>query len=169
MPNSSLEEAIKEAYASAPSNVTVLETLEIRHPSIGEVVRLVRNREDITATLETEEEVVFEGAAFSLSLPAAGENGLQEITVKVDNVDRRVSDFLSTAKDYEEPVRLIYRPYLSSDLSQPQMNPPLELYLTDVNVTVFEVTGKATFADIINKRFPSDYYTRSRFPSLGDS
>lgn len=168
MPNDTLEQALKEAYASAPSNIAVLETLEIHHPSVGDVVRLVRNREDITALLETEEEVTFEAAAFALSLPAAGENGLQEITVKIDNVDRRVSDFLLTAKDYDTPVRLIYRPYLSNDLSQPQMNPPLELYLTDVNVTVFEVTGKATFADIINKKFPSDYYTRDRFPSLGD-
>lgn len=168
MPKTALDEAIKEAYASASSRVPVLETLEIRHPSIGEVVRLVRNRKSITATLETSEVVVFEGAAFALSLPKAGENGLQEITVKMDNVDRRVSDFMLTAKDYDTSVRMIYRPYLANDLSEPRLNPPLELYLTDVNVTLFEVTGKATFADIINKKFPSEFYTRARFPGLGD-
>ena len=32
MPDAALSEALREAYASAPSNVVILHTLEIRHP-----------------------------------------------------------------------------------------------------------------------------------------
>lgn len=32
MPNPALSEAIREAYASAPSDVVILHTLELRHP-----------------------------------------------------------------------------------------------------------------------------------------
>ena len=33
MPDTTLSEALKEAYASAPSDVVLLHTLELRHPS----------------------------------------------------------------------------------------------------------------------------------------
>lgn len=33
MPDTTLSEALKEAYASAPSDVILLHTLELRHPS----------------------------------------------------------------------------------------------------------------------------------------
>ena len=167
MPSSTLLDAIKEAYASAPSNEVILDTIELRHASIMEPIYLVRNLEDVVLTLETSVTVTFEGAAFRLSLPQSGENGLQELAIAVDNVDRRVSDFFSNAKNFQTPVECVYRPYLDSDHTQPQMNPPLVLYLSDAQVTLFEVTAKATFADILNKKFPSRLYTRAGFPSLG--
>lgn len=168
MPNEALSEAIKEAYASAPSDVAVFETLEISHPVIFETIYLVKNREDLEMTLETAETVTFEAAGFRMSLPAAGDNGVQELTLAFDNVDRRISNFLNEAKNFGSPVTIKYRPYLSNDLSTPQLSTPLVLSLTDIRVTVFEITGKATFADMLNKRFPTQLYTRSRFPSVGN-
>ncbi len=64
-------------------------------------------------------------------------------------------------------MEVVYRPYLSDDLTQPQMDPPLVLYLKEIQVNTYQVTGRATFMDIVNKRFPSELYTRLRFPSLG--
>ncbi len=167
MPSSALSDAIKEAYACAPSNVVVLETIQLTHASIAEDIFLVRNKEDLTLTLEDASTQLFEGAGFRLSLPQSGDSGLQELSIGVDNVDRRISDFFNEAKNFQTPVECIYRPYLSNDLTQPQMDPPLVLYLSDVQITVFEVTAKASFADLINKKFPSESYIRSRFPSLG--
>jgi len=43
MPNPALSAAIKEAYASAPSDEVVLHTLEIRHSSFTTPIRVVRN------------------------------------------------------------------------------------------------------------------------------
>lgn len=167
--NTALEEALKEAYASAPTNVAILETLEISHPSLPSgTLYLIKNREDLTLTLESGQQKLFTACAFNMALPAAGDSGLQELSITIDNIDRQVSDFVAQAVNYATPVQMLYRPYLSNNLTQPQMNPPLALSLTDVTVTVFQVSGKATFADIINTKFPSDFYTRSRFPSLGD-
>ena len=36
MTDATLTEALKEAYASAPSDVTILHTLELRHPSFAD-------------------------------------------------------------------------------------------------------------------------------------
>ena len=166
--NTALTEAIKEAYALAPSNIVVIETLELTHPSVGGSLYMVQDRVPLTLTLETGKSVEFEPVPFRFTLPSAGENGRQELRLAIDNIDRRVSDFVNQAKDYPEPVKVIYRPYLSNDFTKPQMNPPLSLSLQQISMTVVEVSGRATFADILNKKFPSELYTRRRFPSLGD-
>ena len=52
MPDPALEEAIREAYASCPSNAIPLHTMELRHPAFMDdqgnptAVRVVRNYED---------------------------------------------------------------------------------------------------------------------------
>jgi hypothetical protein len=175
MPNPTIRPALAEAYASAPTNKVVLETLQIHcdNPSIVDDLWLVRNREDITATLEEDYsdavvEQLFKACAFDISLPESGESGLQEIRLRIDNVNQELSDFLRYAAYGEVPILVTYRPYLSTDLSQPQMDPPLRLFLKDVNINMFEVTAKATFSDIVNMPFPNDYYTNDRFPSIAD-
>jgi hypothetical protein len=159
--------AIKEAYALAPSNIVTIDTIELTNPSGGNSLFLVQQRSNMSLGLETGETVEFEAVPFRFSLPAAGENGRQDLTLAIDNIDRRVSDFVNTAKSYSEPIRCIYRPYLSNDLTRPQMDPPLSLKLTSITATVVEVQAKATFGDVLNMPFPSQLYTRARFPGLG--
>lgn len=49
MPDPNLQQAIREAYASAPAGVVTLDTIEIRHASFTQPIRVVRNHPD-TAT-----------------------------------------------------------------------------------------------------------------------
>ncbi len=168
MPNASLTAAIKEAYASAPSNEVILETIALTHSALAAPIYLVKNREDIVATLETAATVTFEASSFRLTLPPTGDNGLQQLSLSIDNVDLRISDFVNTVKKSTEPVQVYYRAYLASDLTQPQTDPPLVLSLSDISVSLFEASGRASFADLVNKKAPSEYYTRSRFPSIGN-
>jgi hypothetical protein len=63
-------------------------------------------------------------------------------------------------------VEVVYRPYLNTYLSTPQMNPPLVFYLKDIQVTPQQIVGKATFMELVNRRFPSELYSRLRFPFL---
>ena len=46
MPDPALSQAIKEAYAAAPSDVVILHTLELRHPEFTQPIRVVRNFPD---------------------------------------------------------------------------------------------------------------------------
>jgi hypothetical protein len=50
MPDTTLSAAIKEAYASATA--IVYHTLEFRHPAFTEPIRVVRDHNDLLATLE---------------------------------------------------------------------------------------------------------------------
>lgn len=166
--DSTLSAALKEAYAVAPTNLRVFETLEIKHPSIGSPVYIVQDFKPLVATLETAATVTFLPVWFNFNLPTASESGRQDLSITIDNVDRTISDFINLAKDFATPVQIVYRPYLSNDLTQPQLDPPLTLILQDVRINMMQVSGRATFADVINKKWPTEYYTRARFPSIGN-
>lgn len=163
--NSALSEALKEAYAVAPSGKSVLETLELRLAG-RESVFIYRGIEPLAMRLESGEWVTFEPVPFQFKLPKSSETGSQSLDITMDNVDSRVSDFIIAAKGSLEPVEVIYRPYLSDDLTGPQMDPPLVLYLKGAAITASVASAQASFIDIVNKRFPNDYYTGDRFPGL---
>lgn len=161
-------QAYKEALASVPSDDVVLETLEISHSLLSSSIFLVKNREDLTFTLEDSSTQLFTGCGFGLVLPPAGADGLQELQLQLDNIDLTITDFVNTVKRSREAVVVKYRPYLSSDLTTPQMSPPLTLTLSDIIIGTVDATGKASFADILNKKAPSELYSRNDFPSLGN-
>lgn len=168
MPNDALSEAAKEAYALSPQGELPLETLEISHPLVGDPIYLVIDRVGHTFGVDGVDKV-FDACGIRMSLPEAGDNGIQELSIGIDNVDRRISDFINTVKQSNVRVSVKYRLYLLSDPSTAQNDPPIHLSLTDVNVNDIEVTGKATFADVVNKSFPTVFYTRRQFPGLGNT
>jgi hypothetical protein len=63
-------------------------------------------------------------------------------------------------------VSVIYREFLSSDLSSPQNNPPLSLTIMSVTADLYKVTAVASFANLMNKRFPTKEYSSEVFPGL---
>lgn len=170
---SSLQAAIEEAYATARSDVAEIESIEISHPSLVGGVFLVKSMTDLSLKLEdgykntTPGPVqLFTACGFRLRRPALNADGLQEIQISIDNVDRRISDFLAQTTNFTTKVSCLYRIHLSNNLMSPQLIPPLELALTDVEVGLMEVSARASFADLVNQPFPSWYYYRSRFPGL---
>lgn len=173
-----LSEALKEAYASAPDD-TIYHTLELRHPDFldesGDVVaiRVVRDFDSLSATLEADapmnpgETVAFEPLMFDFALPNEVEgNAEPEITITLDNATRLLMPYLDIAVQSGSPVEVTYRPYLASDLTEPHMNPPLNLVFVSFEASVTTVTGRATFGDFANKSFPASLYDDSNWPSL---
>lgn len=160
-----LTDAIREAYATAQSDVLFWDTIEIRNPD-ADPVYLIQDRVNRDLTLETGVTVTFIACGFRLSLPSSGDNGVQELGVSIDNVDRGISQFLRQIAESSEDIRLIYRPYMSSDTTRPQMDPPLVLFLSDIVVNAIEVVGRAAFADILNRKFLTETYNPRRFPAL---
>lgn len=164
--NTALSEAIKEAFAITPADDLIYHTLEIRQVGIQSTVYLVQAQQPLVATDETNTQVTYIPSGFAFSLPPSNEDGFQSLTIAIDNVNQEAMDFIKLATGNKVPVEVLYRPYLASDLTKPQMIPPLLLYLTDVSVDTTTVTGTCTFMDVVNKKFPSELYTRTRFPTL---
>lgn len=173
MPNSNLSEALKEAYASAPSDVVIVSTLEIRHPAFAEPIRVVSDYIPVTARLEANaptdagEMVEFQPFAFELTLPELMDKGIPELGLKIDNVSREILQNIELAMPLPDKLEITYRAYLSNDLaSGPHNDPPLHLTITSIEADALAITAKASVADFINKKFPNQEYDETRFPGL---
>ena len=155
-----LSEALEEAYASNPSDVVILDTLELIHPDFKDedgnqaAVRVVRDNVNLRAFLEDDaplnagQEVEFVALGFDLEFPPVNTTPVPEITVTLDNVGREIIKYLDMAASSQDMIKMIYRPYLSTDLSVPQMIPPLTLVLSDVQANITKITAKARMMDI---------------------
>lgn len=172
MPDFSLDDALKEAYASAPADDVILHTLEIRHSTFTQPIRVVRDHQDLVAFLEADapanpgEEVTFVRLAFDFTLPEVSKSTSPEIEIGLDNVTGEIAGYLDSAANSPDLIEITYRPYLASDLSGPQMNPPLTLVIRSVSANVFRATARAGYADLANLKFPSETYDTERFAGL---
>jgi hypothetical protein len=172
MPNT-LTEAIEEAYATAPAGQVILHTLEFRHPAFTEPLRVVHDQKDFvgrleaTAPLNPNEDVNFVAFAFDFVPPDVESTGtIPEVVIAIDNVSRDILGYMDLAANSADLIEMTYRPYLSDDPSEPQMNPPLTLTVRTVEADIFRITARASFGDFINKAFPSQLYDATRFPAL---
>jgi len=127
MPDISLEQALKEAYACAPSDVVILHTLEFRHPNFVDetnqptAIRVVLDHVDHTLKLEASapvnpsQYVTFIRFAFDFTLPEVQNSAAPEIIILMDNVSRDIEDNLALAAASPYKVEVTYRPYLNND------------------------------------------------------
>lgn len=172
MTDTTLSQALKEAYASAPAGVVVYHTLEIRHSAFDEPIRVVRDRMDLTATLEDDapanpgETVLFRAYAFDLMRPEVSLTGLPQCQFEIDNVDRLIVANIELAIATTELIKVTYREYLSTDLSAPQNDPPLTMTLVTVTADTFRVKAVAGFRNLNNYKFPRMEYDTEIFPQL---
>ncbi|MCM1323369.1 MAG: DUF1833 domain-containing protein [Acetobacter sp.] len=178
MTDNTLSEALKEAYASAPSDVILLHTLELRHPSFVDengkptAIRVVRDNVNHICTLEDSapldagKEVEFIAMGFDLELPPIEAIPVPEITLTLDNVSTEIIQYLDRAVETQDMIEMTYRPYLSNDLSGPQMNPPITLVITEITADISKISATARMMDIGNKSFPAENYTVKKYPGL---
>lgn len=172
MPDDTLSAAIKEAYASAPSDGVIHHTLEIWHPAFTVPIRVVRDHADLTATLEASaprnasEAVTFIGYAFDIVPPDVTNSAVPQCVIEIDNISRDIMAQFDAAVHSPSPITLIYRAFLSDDLSGPENDPPLAMEILSISVDAFRIRATAGFGDLSNKRFPGLDYTAETFPGL---
>lgn len=181
MPDPSLSEAIKEAYAVAEVEVIHIHTLEIRHPLYVDEfdnpapIRVVLSDTafngglELTAPVNPGATVTFVPFSFDLLMPTINEQGNPELTITIDNVTTEIEQSLSVACSSGQKAEATYRVYTNLDTSVPQNNPPMHLTVDYAKATDGEVTARASFGDFVNKAFPNQTYNRKRFPGLARS
>jgi hypothetical protein len=175
----SYSEALAAAYASAPESEILLDTLEFRHTSFVDgsgnpvAVRVVNDHTSLTATLEADatlnggEAVLFQPVAFRFSRPSEASAGESpSVNLIVDNAARILIPHLDSAKSTRDPIYMVWRQYLASDLTTPHMLPPLTMTIKNVVASMTSVSATASFADLTNRKFPALEYTILKFPGL---
>jgi len=111
-------QAIAEAYASAPEDLVIIDTLEFTHPSFKDPVtgalvalRVVNDHKIFTGTLESTapfdagQTVVFQPVKFQFTRPSENEGGTTpEIEITVSNVSTILIPYLDEAKETRIPA-----------------------------------------------------------------
>jgi hypothetical protein len=172
MPDVSLSEAIREAYASAPGRV-IYHTLELRHASLTEPIRLVLGNDNIEARLEASapanpgELVTFIRYYFRFTKPDVSPDGVPTLQVEIENVDRIITASLIEVARSETPLKATYREFLDSGLNiGPENDPPTHMDIFDANATLLSVTATAGFPNLMNRKFPTKDYDAQTWPGL---
>lgn len=188
-------DALQEAYTYASGSEDImLNTIELMHPTFVDPednpvpIRMVNAEGSLLAegsetdpdsfdvygfelgiesgaTYNPGEMVQFVSVGFALGHPNQEEGRLGSFTITFDNVTKQISKQLDKALTVRAPITMIYREYLYSDLSTPQLVVAL-LNIRSVSSTVFRVEAIASFTDLVNKRVPNVVYRPKDFPGI---
>jgi hypothetical protein len=174
LPDSTLSEAIKEAYATVPVGRVIYHTLEIWHDVLTDPIYIVQGwaaidaRIEAGATRNAGDLVTFIAMAFDVIPPDQESASLPECTITIDNVSQELIGPLDAATTTQTPVAVIYRAYLDDALDDgPENDPPAEMQLKSVNITPTRITATAGFPNLLAMLFPKTTYDAEAFPGLG--
>lgn len=153
-----------QARYSSEVDVDWWEALILSHPAAGSYY-LCNTPEPMQGIIDRSLQT-FLPVPFDAKLPSRDGEGQQDLQIAVCNVGAEMSAAIEAAITQPEiAIRCRYTVYIVGDTA-PQYDPPFELSLTDVVLTESQLTGTATRADVINRRFPSVLYRPSTYPGL---
>ena len=122
-----LEAALAEAYASAPSSVIILHSLEINHYTFTEPLRAVRwpvsgpVPDEFFLKLEDDAPynpgavVRFLGIPFDIVQPDKDTDSIGQFKVSFDSVEDRIDEYLTNAALGGGKISAIYREYIKGE------------------------------------------------------
>lgn len=127
--------------SSAPDPALLL--LEISHPDLVDPVRVVNNLEDVVSNGDT-----FTACAFNLVPPSDLAQGQPRATLTVDNVGKVLTSWIENSSGGEgATVRIMWILYSDPDTIEFEVT----MYLYDVAMDMFRVTGTLAFEDWLNR------------------
>jgi hypothetical protein len=177
MTDTTLSDALKEAYASAPSDVRIIDTIGIWWSGLATVIYFYRGSTGDAMvdgvwtkqfTIETSASVTMYSMPFDITLPNVNSDTGLRGQLSVDGVSREVAEQFLTAIESGSSVQVTYRAYLEGFETDGPQQTPIAFGLTNVSVNAKSVSGDITVPIRGNRKFPKDLYTVERFPSLGN-
>ena len=155
---------IERVYASAGPEC-IIDTIELACDAWDESIYIVKGFDDMTLGLDGSVFKTFMAAPIAIALPKKSNQGSQSLNFAIDNVTGQAQRLIDQAIESEKRIRLTFRRYLDSDITQPSENP---FYATVLggNVTGTTVQIEAGFVDALNYAWPRKLYTTDFAPGL---
>lgn len=189
MPDPTLSEAMKEAYASADPDVPILETLSFyfdgqldedgnpadlfifngNNPTFvsPEGIPYLSAKLEASAPRNAGEVVSFTGIPFQITLLGVSTEAAPRAMLAVDNINQETVDLLIEAAQGGKSVSVTFRQYLvGSESAGPENDPPIVFNWVDVEVVNQQASGRLVPPTVGNRRFPFETYVPSRFRTL---
>ncbi|WP_312800358.1 DUF1833 family protein [Pseudomonas sp.] len=155
---------LERFYASGGSEVAIA-TLELSCPAWDNPIYLCKDYEDLTATTENGDVVTYLACGMDVSLPKRDNSGDQSLNFAIDNVTGDAQQLIDKALDARQKITLVFRVYLSNDLTYPAEKPyrmtVLGGYMQGTTVQL-----SAGYYDLLNLAWPRRKYTLDFAPGL---
>lgn len=169
-----MSDALQRAYAS--SSETPINTIRLVHSALTGGERcFVQGVMNVDATLETAQSKTFQAAGLRLSLPKKGDDGAQDLDFELNNVSREAWQEIRAVMLYNrerlrnnlpvEKVRLEFRRFLPSDLTQPHGG-VYHMVVINTGTDPMVAQLKASFLSLADKSWPVRRYFPDLFPGI---
>jgi hypothetical protein len=153
-----LSVAAKRAVFAPESGEAFIILLTIEHPDIADgPIRLARNMVDIVSGGNT-----YLACPFEVDLPDQREDQLSRVTLRVDNVDRRI---VLAVRQIATPPTVTLEVVLGSSPNTVEAG-PFVFTLREVDYNALVVEGQLMFEDVLNERYPAHTFSPTFFPGL---
>ena len=174
-----LEEAMAEAYASAPAETVVLYTVEIWHESLTEPIRVVRwpqpgpEPEQFHLKLEDDadrdagETVTFLGCPFEEKLPERGQDSPGQFELTIPAAGPLIEPYLENAALDGGPIEATFRTYVKGreDEGPVEVWPGIIMRSPSVDASSGNVTVQGSVLDWLNRKYGRNI-TPGNYPAL---
>lgn len=157
MPRTISAEARAAIFAQQTGEVFVV-LLDLEHPAFTSPVRVCSDNRRVVSG-----GYAYDPFPFDITLPDETEDSPPRVSLRIDNVDRRIVSEIRRVSG--APVRVVVRVVLASSPDTVEAG-PFEFALRDVTYDEQAVEGTLMYEDLLNEPFPADSFTPARFPSL---
>ncbi|MGH7243618.1 MAG: DUF1833 family protein [Phycisphaerales bacterium] len=154
----SLSATARAALFAQETGEVFLFLLVLSHPSLSEPIRVCNDQVNTTSN-----GIVYVAFPFQLKLPPDDDTPAPEVSLSIDNVDRKIVEAVRRCQG--EPITATLSIVLASSPNVLEAG-PFDFKLRQVDYDKLAVNGTLKFDDILNEPFPGDTMTPSRFPGL---
>jgi len=156
----SFTQAYKEALASAPTDVTTIDTLVLNHSTFPTPLYFARAEYDITLGGK-----VYTGRQFSYKLPELSSKSNSGLSITITKIGRQTIRFIDAAVITLEPITVLFQSWIEG-VSGPQAGFDSVLESNSVSLKNNDVTISAGYPDLVNLKVPRIVYTTEEFPGI---
>ena len=154
------------AQVYAQGGDVILHTIELSSEAWGDdPIVLVRDYQDHEIMTEDNRLLLAKASGMDVALPKRDASGAQDIRFALDGVRPEATRLLRQAQEAQETVKLTYRCYPYSDLSEPAEQPYFFI-VRSFTAKADTVQITAGLFDIIDMRWPRKLYNSITAPGL---
>jgi hypothetical protein len=189
MPDPTLDDVMREAYASASPDKVPIDTLSFYYEGLVDDLGapselyvftgenetavsedgtpLLSARLEATAERNAGEVVTFLGVPFGITLAPMRTDAIVAAQLILDSVNREGHDLLEAAAKGGKQIEVTYRTYIAgNELTGPQSLPPRKFVLANAKGANDSITGQLVFLPMGNRPYPFDTYRPDTFKTL---
>ncbi len=156
----SFTQAYKEALASAPTDVTTIDTIDMDHPTFPQPLYFARSEKDIELGGQT-----YLGRQFKFKPPEISSKSNSSLHLTIGDIRRQTIRFVDAAVKTTDPITVLFQSWILG-VSGPQAGFITALESNNITLKNNKMVLSAGYPDLVNLKLPKIVYTTEEFPGL---